>query len=163
MDVSIPVLPHLPAAEVWRESTQSAGLQRSPRLQVLDDALETYETSFRRYSAISQRYYRALGARYDDPDQPMTAQCVAARELAESAYSRAVHDFESVEIAFSAWINSRDASLALPLARQMDMLLSTGKSRLDLRFAQSQPAQPRPAPVKGPKLTLKLNRKDRPR
>ena len=58
--LSIPVLPHLPAAETWRESTYPFASRRSPALQTLDDALETYETSFRRYSGVSQAYYLAL-------------------------------------------------------------------------------------------------------
>ena len=171
MDESIPVLPHLPAVETWRESTQSAALHRSPRLQALDDALETYEASFRRYSAISQAYYQTLAARVDDPGQSLTAQCVAARELAESAYSRAAEDFGEVERAFNTWINNGDVSLAVPLARQMDDQLSLGRSRLELRSAVSRLSQPREAlasgtsarPARGPKLSLKPNLRNRTR
>jgi hypothetical protein len=166
MDESIPVLPHLPAVESWREGTQTAALHRSPRLQTLDDALETYETSFRRYSAISQTYYQALAARPDEAGPSLTAQSVTARDLAESAYSRAVHDFEAVEIAFSAWVNNGDVSLAAPLARQLDDQLSLGRSQLALRSAVSGLSQPREAPTtgtsttptRGPKLSLRPRR-----
>ena len=156
MDESIPVLPHLPADETWRESTQSAELHRSPRLQALDDALETYETSFRRYSAISQSYYQTLAARSDEAGLSPTAQCKAARELAESAYSRAEEDFGAVERAFNAWINNGDVSLAVPLARQMDDQLSLGRSQLELRSAVYGLSQPREAPPLGvPSLTAR--------
>jgi len=171
MDESIPVLPHLPAVETWRESTQSAALHRSPRLQALDDALETYETSFRRYSAISQTYYQTLAARSDDTGLSLTAQCVAARELAESAYARAVEDFEAVEKAFHTWIKNGDLSLAVSSARQMDDQLSFGRSQLELRSAVSRLSQPSEAtasvtsarPARGPKLSLKPNLRDRTR
>ena len=156
MDESIPVLPHLPAVETWRESTQSAALHRSPQLQALDDSLETYEASFRRYSAISQAYYQTLAARADDVGQSLTAQCLAARELAESAYSRAAEDFGEVERAFNTWINNGDVSLAVPLARQMDDQLSLGRSQLELRSAVSRLSQPREAPPPGvPSLTAR--------
>ena len=163
MDESIPVLPHLPAAETWRESTQSAALHRSPRLQALDDALETYETSFRRYSAISQSYYQTLAARSDEAGLSPTAQCKAARELAESAYSRAADDFGVVERAFNTWINNGDVSLAVPLARQMDDQLSLGRSQLELRSVVFRLSQPRETlatgigtrPARGPRLSLK--------
>lgn len=143
MHGSLPLLPHLPPVETWRESTQSVALHRSPRLQVLDDALEAYEASFRRYSVISQAYYRSLGdARYEETGLPLAAQRLATGELAKSAYSRAVHDFEAVEVAFNAWINHGDASLEMPLANQMDDLLGTGRSQLDLQSAISQLSQP---------------------
>lgn len=163
MDESLPVLPHLPAVEAWRESTQSAALHRSPWLQALDDALETYETSFRRYSAISQTYYLALAVRSEDAGPSPTAQWMAARELAESAYSRAVEDFGAVERAFNVWIDNGDVSPAAPLARQMDDQLSLGRSQLELRSAVSRLSQPGEAPAsgtstrptRGPKLSLK--------
>ena len=162
MDESIPVLPHLPAVETWRESTQSAALHRSPRLQTLDDALETYETSFRRYSAISQAYLQTLAALADEVGPSPASQSVAALALAESAYSRAVEDFGAVERACNAWINNGDVSLAVPLARQMDDQLSLGRSQLELRSAVAGLAQPREAPAtgtpvrhKGPRLSLK--------
>jgi hypothetical protein len=142
MDESIPVLPHLPAAETWRASTQSAALHRSPRLQALDDALETYEASFRRYSAISQTYYQTLAAHPDEVRPSLSGLRVAARELAESAYSRAEEDFEAVERAFNTWVNSGDVSPAAPSARQMDDQLSLGRSQLGLRSTVSGLSQP---------------------
>lgn len=178
MHESLPLLPHLPAVEAWRESTQSAALHRSPRLQVLDDALEAYEASFRRYGVISQAYYRSLGdARYEETGLPLAAQRLAAGELAKSAYSRAAHDFEAVAVAFNAWINHGDASLEMPLANQMDDLLGTGRSQLDLQSAiaklsqqsEAHLAQPSEVPAtgigarhtRGPMLSLKPNRRIR--
>ena len=156
MDESIPVLPHLPAAETWRESTQSAALHRSPRLQALGDALETYEASFRRYSAMSQTYYQTLAAHPDETRPSLSGQRVAARELAESAYSRAAEDFEAVERAFNTWVNSGDVSPAAPLARQMDDQLSLGRSQLGLQSAVSGLSQPSEAPPLGvPSLTAR--------
>jgi hypothetical protein len=141
MDESIPVLPHLPAVETWRESTQSAALHRSPRLEELDDALATYEASFRRYSVTSQAYYLKLRSSHDEPNwSHQGPQARAAWEQAEALYSRAAHDFEAVEIAFNAWLDRGDTSRAEPVVQQLDASLSAGRSQLDARSPQAAPA-----------------------
>lgn len=142
-ETSIPVLPHLPAVESWRESTQLAALRRSPRLQSLDDALETYENSFRRYSVISQAYYLKLTACHDEAGLTTGLPFQSARELAESAYSRAVHDFEAVEIAFSTWISGEEGALAVPEVLQLQRLLGAGRSRLSAQSGQVEAPQRR--------------------
>lgn len=136
---SLPVLPNLPGAESWRESTQLAALHPSPLRQSLDEALEMYENSFRRYSSISQAYYVQLNSRQSDPEQYRRQGVRSAREQAEAAFSLAIHDFEAVEVAFNIWTDSPEVQRAVPEVRQLQAMISTGRSQLDA----SHPARKR--------------------
>jgi hypothetical protein len=129
-ETSLPVLPHLPAAESWRESSYTLASPRSRQLQTLDDALESYENSFRRYGVISQAYYLQLNAQDDPPGRHRGQEVESVKEEAQMAFSRAVHDFEAVESAFDTWANSAKSSLGEPGVQQLSDLLSAGRSQL---------------------------------
>ena len=133
--MSIPVLPHLPAAETWRESTYPFASRRNPALRTLDDALETYENSFRRYNGVSQAYYLALNAASNEPERLTGLEIQSVREQAEEAFSRAARDFEAVDIAFSLWVESGESSSVMPRVRELQKLLSAGRSQLSAQAA----------------------------
>jgi hypothetical protein len=128
--MSIPILPHLPAAETWRESTYPFASRRSPVLQTLDDALETYENSFRRYGGLSQAYYLALHATSSDSERRASLELQSVREQAGEAFSRAVHDFEAVDVALNTWVNSEAGANIVPAVSALRNLLSAGRSQL---------------------------------
>ena len=139
MDVtSLPVLPHLPSAESWRESTQLLALWRSPELQILDEALELYENSFRRYSSLCQSYYLQLGARQSEPDLYREQGVRSIREQAQAAWSRAVCDFEVVESAFSTWIHSGHLPVAVPEVYQLRSMIDAGHCQLSRKLLTSR-------------------------
>ena len=131
MDASLlPVLPHLPSVASWRESTRLFGLLRGPQLELLDEALEIYENSFRRYSGLRQAYYLQLNAHPGEAGFHREQGVQAVRQQAQDAHSRAMEDFCAVESAFSVWFHSGELAVQTPEAYQLRSQLSEGRGQL---------------------------------
>jgi hypothetical protein len=127
---SIPTLPHLPGVEAWREGAYVCALRRTPRLQSVDDALEAYENSFRRYGDIQQAYYQQVSVYTIQPTRLMGQQVQTIRNWAESAFERAVSDFEAVEAAFNTWVDNEPGAGGALEVFHLRMLLDDGRSKL---------------------------------